>query len=195
MPVDQKLWLVPASGRDPILGCLCRLCERGSPDPSGSAAVEVLIRGGSRLARTSSIMLPAGHPVTPLSSPCGRCLSEGGHNMVIGEEGQMYVKSGRVASAIRRHTGGDGAREKILSAHDIIREAYSHLPAPSWRNVSTQTAPPCVPPRPDLLISFEWKQGDGGGYHSGFSRKRMGLPVCRMHALLSNTNGEYEDLD
>ena len=84
--MDQQTWVVPASGRDPIFRCLCRLCERVPPDPSGSATVQVVIRGGTRLARAASILFPAGHTATPLSSPCGCGLSVGGRNMVVAED-------------------------------------------------------------------------------------------------------------
>jgi len=98
--------------------------------------------------------------------------------MVVAEEGHTKVMSRRVSSAIMRHPAGDGEGKKIFSVYDIIREAYSPLPSPLWRQVSTQMAPPCVPPRPALFVSSEGKQGGRGGYLSEFSRQRMTLPVC-----------------
>jgi len=66
----------------------CAGSVRGPFDTNGSAAVKNVIRGGSRLARASSILLPAGTCMTPLLSPCGCCLSVGGHNMAEADEGQ-----------------------------------------------------------------------------------------------------------
>ena len=86
----------------------CAGSVRGPFDTNGSAAVKNVIRGGSRLARASSILLPAGTCMTPLLSPCGCCLSVGGHNMAEADEGQTSVRSGCVASAVGRNTGGEG---------------------------------------------------------------------------------------
>jgi len=66
----------------------CAGSVRGPIDPNGSAAVKNVIRGGSRLARSSPILLPAGTCMTPLSSPCGCCLSVRGHTMAEAHEGQ-----------------------------------------------------------------------------------------------------------
>jgi len=114
----------------------CAASVRGPFDPNGSAAVKNVIRGGSRLARASSILLPAGTCMTPLLSPCGFCLSVGGHNMAAADDGQTSVRPGCVASAVGRNTGGKGVVGKdILDKYHLEKNVLTPPPSATAAHV------------------------------------------------------------
>jgi len=89
---------------------------------------------------------------------------------------------------------GKGWWEKTSSINVIMRKTYSPLPPPPRPHMSTETAPRSAYPLRSLLVSCDSKQGDGRRHPSGFPSQSMGLPVCRVHPVLSQTNARDGDL-